>query len=293
MFEKYLPLYNNAYQAYTGEFFSTTMLGKILGIKAKPALFDFFMSKGYLTYQNKKYQLTTEGMRFGKYLDTDNGEKFVAWNLGLVAPQLFPLQHKATAEITKFNALFHITHINNLESIFQHGLYCHSAMQNYVDISDAQVNSRRTKIVEAFKKPLHDYVPFYFNCRNAMLYRVQHEYANRVVILELDKGICNLPYNLYFDRNAASDYAKWMDDKSIVNSFPWNDIFSSTWHENGEKNLHLLQSMQAECLVYNHVPMDFITKVHCQNESIGREVLQLINSMGVNVDPYVSPKYFF
>ena len=272
MFEKYLPLYNNAYQVYTDEFFSTTMLGKILGIKSKPTLFDFFMNRGYLSYDNKKYHLTSEGMRFGKYIDAEDGNKFVAWNLGLVAPQLFPLQHRATEGITKFNALFHITHLNNLESILQNGLYCHSAMQNYVDISDAQVNSKRTKIDEAFKKPLHHYVPFYFNCRNAMLYRVQHEYANRVVVLELDKGICNLPYNLYFDRNAASDYSKCKVDKSAVNHFPWNDIFSNSWHINGEKNLHLLQSMQAECLIYKHVPMEFITKIHCPNEYIARHV---------------------
>ena len=66
-----------------------------------------------------------------------------------------------------------MTHINNLDSIIRNGLYPHNNTYKKTDISNVDVNDRRVRLEPIYHKQIHSYVPFYFNPRNAMLYRNQ------------------------------------------------------------------------------------------------------------------------
>ena len=70
--------------------------------------------------------------------------------------------------------LYHMTHIDNLQSIFQNGLLSHTNARNNNfmkgDIANNDVNNRRSGLEPIYNRPIHDYTPLYFNPRNPMLY---------------------------------------------------------------------------------------------------------------------------
>ena len=74
----------------------------------------------------------------------------------------------------------HMTHIDNLSSILDNGLISHNNPYCKRDISNQGVNARRERIEPIYNKKIHDYVPFYMNIRNPMLYVVQ---KNKEMIL--------------------------------------------------------------------------------------------------------------
>ena len=274
-------------------FFSTTKLGKVFGIKAKPDLFDYLVKLNYLEYKNKKYELTKNGFTVGKYAVSDDDAKFPAWNIDKITEIIQPFIKETHSNFGSFNAFYHLTHLENLENILDKGLYCHSHKHEYIDVSNIDVNSRRDKVENIHKNKIHDYVPFYFNVKNAMLYAVQKRFGEHVVILEMDKSLCYRPYTIFCDRNAATYEANFTPYKKDLNQYDWTIIFSENWTNNGVQNLVQKQKMMAECLVKTHVSQSYIKVVHCQTIEIAYTVRNLANQYCMDIDIRVSPELFF
>ena len=275
------------------EYFSTTKLGKVFGIKAKPDLFDYLVKLNYLEYKNKKYELTKNGFTVGKYVVADDGAQFPAWNIDKITEIIQSFIKETHSNFGSFNAFYHLTHLENLESILDKGLYGHSHKHEYIDVSNIDVNSRRDKVENIHKNKIHDYVPFYFNVKNAMLYAVQKRVGEHVVILEMDKSLCYLPYTIFCDRNAATYEANFTPYKKDLNQYDWTIIFSENWTNNGVQNLVQKQKMMAECLVKTHVSQSYIKVVHCQTIEIAYTVRNLANKYCMDISIRVSPELFF
>ena len=80
--------------------------------------------------------------------------------------------------------IFHMTDSNNLKNILLHGLQNHYNTYRQVYIRNQEViNARREKVEQIYGHKIHDYVPFYFNPRNAMLYKNRNN--ARVVIFRI------------------------------------------------------------------------------------------------------------
>ena len=105
--------------------------------------------------------------------------------------------------------IFHMTDSSNLKNILLHGLQNHYNSYRQVDISNQEVNARREKVEQIYGHKIHDYVPFYFNPRNAMLYRNRNN--ARVIILGLDVRVIKDHQDgfLISNRNASADEAKF------------------------------------------------------------------------------------
>lgn len=275
------------------EYLSTTKIGKIFGVKARPELFSYLVKENILLQQNNKYELTEKGKLIGKYSVAPDGGEFVTWNLDKIHNIVETYLKNSSISLDDFNSLYHLTHLENLESIFDKGLYCHSHKHEYIDVSNIDVNSRRDKIENIHKNKIHDYVPFYFNVKNAMLYAVQKRVGEHVVILEMDKSLCYLPYTIFCDRNAATYEANFTPFKKDLNEYEWKIIFSENWTDNGVQNLVQKQKMMAECLVKAHVSQSYIKVVHCQTIEIAYTVRNLANQYCMDIDIRVSPELFF
>jgi len=274
-------------------FFSTSKLGRVFGIKAKPDLFDYLVKLNYLEYKNKKYELTKNGLIVGKYSIADDGAQFPVWNINNITEVIQSFTKEKYLNFGSFNAFYHLTHIDNLEGIFEKGLFCHANKHDYIDLSNIDVNSRRDKVENIHKNKIHDYVPFYFNVKNAMLYAVQKRVGENVVILEMDKSLCYRPYTIFCDRNAATYEANFTPYKKDLNQYDWTIIFSENWTNNGVQNLVQKQKMMAECLVKTHVSQSYIKVVHCQTIEIAYTVRNLANQYCMDIDIRVSPELFF
>lgn len=270
---------------------STTKLGQIFGVKAKPELFKFLIDEGYLIYEGKKYNLTLSGMEYGKYIThNENNSYSVAWDI----EKIFPIiQGLIESKLSKFESLFHLTHLDNLSGILSEGLHCHSRIRSYVDVSNNIVNCRRQRVEKCHGKTIHDYVPFYFNIRNAMLYSVQKKIGDKVVILEFSTKVACLPYTIFSDRNAAASNANFTFVKDEVNHFDWEKIRMNSWITNVGSDQSPKQLMMAECLVYDTVPALFITTIHCQNNAIYGEILNMTSKNFQAIKVTVSPNLFF
>ena len=166
--------------------------------------------------------------------------------------------------------IFHMTDRNNLQNILLHGLQNHYNTYKQVDISNQEVNARREKIECIYGHKIHDYVPFYFNPRNAMLYRNRSN--TRVIILGLDVRVIKDHQDgfLISNRNASADEAKFsknLPDLQDPNFINFDEVFSSRWCDNGFIYTDIKQKMMAEILINDVVYSRYIRSIYVKDQA--------------------------
>jgi hypothetical protein len=128
--------------------------------------------------------------------------------------------------------IFHMTDISNLERILLEGLLSHTEAhaRRFVqrDISDHEVNDRRSSREPINNRIIHDYVPFYFNPRNPMLYR-RKDWQDTIVILEFDKRLLYQKNALFTNGNAASNATKFYNDLGSLKNINWEIVRGSSY----------------------------------------------------------------
>ena len=184
-----------------------------------------------------------------------------------------------------FSSLDHMTHIDNLDSIFKYGLLAHNNSYKQVDISNKDVNLRRKVKENIYGRSIHDYVPFYFNPRNAMMYKNRNE---QVVILAFNKSLLYQKNALFTDRNAATRNVKFYNNLQDLDKINWNIVTSQSWNGKPE---YVKQIMMAEVLVYNKVPINYLMGIYCKDESMKQYLMQKYNLSSSKVS--IQPELFF
>lgn len=156
----------------------------------------------------------------------------------------------------------HMTHIDNLSSILKYGLLPHNNKYKKVDISNQEVNSRRNKIEPIYGRNLHDYVPLYFNIRNAMLYRNQKMFDDNIIILIFHRDLLFLENSIFTNGNAALDdvwYSNEIEDL-LHKEWDWDKIWSRSWYNYGDD---VKRSMMAELLIYEKLELTKLIDIYC------------------------------
>lgn len=172
----------------------------------------------------------------------------------------------------------HMTHIDNLSSILGNGLISHNNPYCKRDISNQEVNARRERIEPIYSKKIHDYVPFYINIRNPMLYVVQKQQGDDIVILGYSPDILFEKNILFTDRNAATNAVRFTGDAFDLGNenFINMDRVFNIYGETLDKELKHI--MQAEILVPEKVDM-FLSKIYVQSEAKKKIVENEYNSL--------------
>lgn len=172
------------------------------------------------------------------------------------------------AFLDDMSEIFHMTDYNNLKNILLHGLQNHYNAYKKVDISNREVNDRREKVEQIYGHKIHDYVPFFFNPRNAMLYKNRNN--ARVIILGFDVRVIkdHRTSFLISNRNASADEAKFskhLPDLQNPNFINFDDVFSQRWCNNGIVNNDIKQKMMAEILIDDIVCSRYIRSVYVKS----------------------------
>ncbi len=186
---------------------------------------------------------------------------------------------------SSISSLDHMTHINNLDSIMRHGLLAHDNPYKCVDISNLDVNSRRKKQESVYGKSIHEYVPFYFNPRNAMMYKNREQ---DIIILGFDKKLLLKSDVLFTDKNAAASTAKFYNNIDDLEKINVDLLVSSSW--NNEPEI-VKQTMMAEVLVPKSVCIEDLVCIYCKDE-MKRDALMRRNDLS-SIKIIVEPEYFF
>ncbi|HFC8510843.1 TPA: DUF4433 domain-containing protein [Neisseria subflava] len=194
------------------------------------------------------------------------------------------------------STLNHMTHIDNLLSILDNGLLSHNncSCNRKRDISNQGVNARRERLEPIYHRKVHDYVPFYLNVKNSMLYVVQKQYGDKIVILGYSPDILFEKDILFTDRNAATNAVIFTDtcyclgDKSFIDMDRVFNIHKESW------NKELKHIMQAEILIPEKVGQ-FLSAIYVQNE-VRKNVIEdeygdLLEDKGIKV--IVNKEMFF
>ncbi|WP_095499173.1 DUF4433 domain-containing protein [Paraferrimonas haliotis] len=191
------------------------------------------------------------------------------------------------AGVNRVQHLFHMTHIENLPTILTEGLLSHNNPFQKVDVSNRGVNARRTRKDPIYNKPLHSYVPFYFNPRNAMLFSTQKNFGNDMVILGYDSDL--LDSAIITDKNAACNSAEYYAGRGSLSHLEWSRVFNRvSWKGDDD----LKQAMMAEALLSHRVDTQFLSKIVCCGANTAldiRQRLQLPN----HVKLVANESYFF
>ena len=200
--------------------------------------------------------------------------------------------------LDKMSEIFHMTDYNNLKNILLHGLQNHYNVYKKVDISNREVNDRREKVEHIYGRKIHDYVPFYFNPRNAMLYPSRDNI--HVVILGIDVKVIKDHRTgvLISDRNAAVNnarFSKYLPDLQNQNFINFNEVFSQRWCNNGVRYDDIKQKMMAEILINDVVYSRYIRSIYVKNQVCKKTIEdQLAGDLKMyNINVIVDPAKFF
>ncbi len=140
---------------------------------------------------------------------------------------------KSLFDVYGIDAIYHMSHIDNVASILKYGLLSHDISYNKRltkrDISDISVNSRRTKREPIYGQSIHSYVPFYFNPKNAMLYR-RRDIQENIVLFAFDRELIAEAGVLFTDGNAASGDTRFFYRFEDLSQLHWNCLHANSWN---------------------------------------------------------------
>jgi len=180
--------------------------------------------------------------------------------------------------------IYHITPIDNLESIISEGgLLAYNVMletgTNYTNIAYENIQYRRARI----RVPcgaggvLHDYVPFYFAPRSPMLYtinrgNVPNYTQGQEAVIHLVSHVEDIDARgdldfVFTDGHAVMEFTTFFDDLNYLDNIDWNVMEARYWRDTNEDN-DRKRRRQAEFLVRNFLPWELITEIGVMNSTI-------------------------
>ncbi len=179
---------------------------------------------------------------------------------------------------------YHFTHIDNLESILQHGLLCTNEKTasgiNHANVALAEIQQRRSKMQVSCgpQGNVHDYVPFYLCQRNPMfLHILNTKNIDMCDIIFLTIDISRITENdvVFCNASANTDMPPdFFSDPKDLDQLDWTAIDANSWSPKDDDERH---RRMAEVLIYKKVEVDEITKIFVCNDRAKTKVLEIFS----------------
>lgn len=197
-------------------------------------------------------------------------------------------------QIPDIRALYYITHIDNLPSIFEHGIFSHDRVEaenlSYKSISDAGILRHRSNKPPMDGKNLWDFANLYFQPRNAMMYRIVNQRnLEDIAVVSIDKTVLDEQGVFLTDGNAASTQTQFYRVPEGLKTLrkQWQIIQEKWWNDvDGSK-----RKMMAECLIPNYVKPEYIQTVYVAKNETQNVVQQIVGNRNFLV--IAEPDMFF
>ena len=199
----------------------------------------------------------------------------------------------ATKKKRQFWGVFYIASCENFASILKHGVLSHNrAMEiDRRSVYDKGIVGKRRDKTAPNGKSLWDFANFYFQPRNAMMYRVRQIERQNIVVLHLRRDIFEQADYVSVG-NAAAHASEFMTVQKglaqLCQDKEWEVLHSGVW---SKENKSLMMS---ELLAESAVAPDLIDAVYVPDSSILRKVTERASEIGcspIHVVPY--PDLFF
>jgi hypothetical protein len=190
--------------------------------------------------------------------------------------------------VTELHCIMPIT---NVPSVMEHGVLCHEEAEKLkhhsVAMQDIQNRRNNVRIFGGLK--LHQYANLYFDARNPMMFK-RKDQAQGLCVLRVSKEVINLEGVVISDRNASSDYVRFLapGQMSLIN---FDMVFAEDWrHPNDPIAYYRHKGMKcAEVLVPHSVPTEYMHGAYV----IGDKSKEALEQSRFGLDIAVNPHLFF
>ncbi len=200
--------------------------------------------------------------------------------------------------ISDIKELYFITPIDNITSIFEHGLLSHNKIKasrlSHKSVAHGDVQKRREdKIIPGGKRKLHDYVNLYFNPRNSMMYSRKNLHED-LCVLAVHADILTQQGIVIADGNASSNYTRFFETSEGIRSLDKDSVFTENWRDPDHYEMCRKRSAAcAEALVPEQLPPSKITGIYVSNEEAQGKVASIIAGIHVDIPIIINGKMFF
>lgn len=208
----------------------------------------------------------------------------------------------------KRGLLYHFTHISNIASVAEEGLFSDTQIEASrrapKEVGNASVKQlrRRLEVPLAPGGCVADYVPFYFAARSPMLYIIsrgdvptysggQDEIVYLVTCIE--KVVEERLRFVFTDRNAALSLARYGDDLPVLDDHVDWDLMEGRMWNNTDEEPDRLERRMAEFLVHGHVPWSAFIGVAARDDAKCQQVERALASVGAEILVAPRPEWYF
>ncbi|MDJ0615459.1 MAG: DUF4433 domain-containing protein [Calothrix sp. MO_192.B10] len=204
--------------------------------------------------------------------------------------------------------IYHITHVQNLFSIFQSGgLINNNRLKQqqvtYQNIAHVNIQDRRAliRVPCAAGGHLHDYVPFYFAPRSPMLYTIHkgnvqgYSGGQDLIVYLVAEAELIESQKLEFaftDGHAVMAYINFYDNLQQLNVIDWKLMKSRYWF-NTEDDPDRKCRRQAEFLVHQFCPWPLITEIGVKDNAAQSQVQRILQNFHLQTPVKVHSDWYY
>lgn len=202
---------------------------------------------------------------------------------------------------------YRITHIDNLPLILRDGLVAKKTINyasSFINIGNPSIIDVRS--VTAVKIPdygmIGDYIPFYFTSKSIMLLNIQTGYQkptvpqrnpSEILVLRCKiKDLVELPKWFFTNGQANNFITEHYNDLKYLSQVDWITIQNCDFSKRGE-DTDKPRRYQAEFLVQNHVPLEYIDSIYVYNETARDKVNKILAQHKMELIVGVEKNYYF
>ena len=176
--------------------------------------------------------------------------------------------------------LYHLTKLENLESIIENGLLPRNEVIKrgikFGDIANADIISKRTEL------GLYLYTPFHFHPYSAFDVAVKHTYQGQDMIylcLDRELAIQNHFKILPMHPLSADECILYKYDEGFQ-KIDWDTLVEKNRVDEYAKHVKM-----AECLTENTIPINWFKCIYVPSENIKEKTLCILRENGVDFPP--------
>ena len=194
--------------------------------------------------------------------------------------------------------LYFITPIENISSIFEHGIMFHNKIKasklSHKSVAHSEVQKRREdKAIPGGKRKLHDYVNLYFNPRNSMMYSRKNLHEE-LCVLAVHANVLAHQGIIIADGNASSNYTRFFDTADGVKSLDRDSVFTENWWDSDYVETCRKRSAAcAEALVPDQLPPTSIIGIYVSCEGSHAKVKEITDGIYIDIPIIINGKMFF
>ena len=203
--------------------------------------------------------------------------------------------------------VMHFTHIGQLSSIVQHGLWADTTIRTTglvtAEAGDPAIKDRRRRT------PVHvgpggvvgDYVPFYFAPRSPMLYKITKKQVpsypgstqDLIYLVSTVEALCSCGSVVFTDRNAAKATAEHFVEQAFLAARIDFELMRAVMWNNTDDEPDRMERRMAECLVHRNVPWSNVQQIVVLDAKRKTAVEQILGSVGVAIPVSVRPGWYY